>query len=119
MEEKIVTSCNRLPIKKNTMTSHIFIQLLKNLKLPLPIQEYKFHPKRKWRMDYAWLEQKIALEVEGGVWSQGRHTRGSGFIKDMEKYNEAAVMGFRIIRCVPADLCKQKTINLIQLILLF
>jgi very-short-patch-repair endonuclease len=66
--------------------------------------EYRFHEKRKWRFDYALVEQRIAIEVEGGVWTGGRHTRGAGFLKDVEKYNEAAVRGWMVIRVTPDQL---------------
>lgn len=61
-------------------------------------QEYKFHPKRKWRADFHIVGKKILVEVEGGVWSNGRHTRGKGYIGDMEKYNAAVVMGYQVLR---------------------
>lgn len=61
-------------------------------------QEYKFHPKRKWRADFFITNTKILVEVEGGIWSGGRHTRGKGYLGDMEKYNEAAMMGFTVLR---------------------
>lgn len=61
-------------------------------------QEYKFHPNRKWRADFLITGTKILIEVEGGIWSGGRHTRGKGYIGDMEKYNSAAMMGFTILR---------------------
>jgi very-short-patch-repair endonuclease len=60
--------------------------------------EYRFHPTRKWRFDFCWPQEKIAVEVEGGTWSGGRHTTGSGFRKDCEKYNHAAKMGFYVFR---------------------
>ena len=66
-------------------------------------KEYRFHDTRRWRFDYCIIELKIAIEVEGGVWSGGRHTRGKGFIGDMEKYNTATSMGWKIIRIVPND----------------
>jgi len=66
--------------------------------LPPFEQEHRFHPTRKWRFDFAWPEYKVAVEVEGGIWSQGRHTRGLGFQKDCTKYNEAAVDGWIVIR---------------------
>jgi len=72
--------------------------------LPRPELEYKFHPTRKWRFDYAWPDKKIAVEIEGGVWTRGRHTRGSGFVEDMEKYNMAGKLGWRIFRFVPSEL---------------
>ena len=63
-----------------------------------PVTEYRFHPTRKRRFDFAFPDKKIAIEAEGAVWVGGRHTRGSGFTKDSEKYNEAAIMGWRVLR---------------------
>lgn len=70
--------------------------------LPAPVKEHRFHPVRRWRFDYAFVEQKVAVEIEGAVWTRGRHTRGAGFLKDMEKYNTATVMGWKIYRMTPA-----------------
>ena len=80
----------------------------------MPLTEHRFHVTRRWRFDYAWPEHQLALEVEGGVWVGGRHTSGAGFIKDMEKYNEAACMGWRIIRCQPRQLCTMQTIETLR-----
>lgn len=82
-------------------------------KLPQPIAEYKFHPDRKWRFDFAWIEKKIALEVEGGIWQRkygaGGHNRGSGMIRDMEKYNSATKLGWQIYRFSSDQMDQQKT----------
>lgn len=78
------------------------------------VKEHRFHPKRRWRFDYAIPEHKIALEVEGGVWSQGRHTRPQGFLGDIEKYNTATLMGWRVFRTTPDDLYKTATLNMIR-----
>lgn len=80
----------------------------------MPLPEHRFHATRRWRFDYAWLDQQVALEVEGGVWVGGRHTSGAGFVKDMEKYNEAACMGWRIIRCQPKQLCTTATVETLR-----
>lgn len=85
-----------------------------SLGLGAPVAEYQFDDTRKWRFDFAWLDFKIALEVEGGVWTGGRHTRGSGFLKDMEKYNEAAAQGWLVFRTTPKDLCTKKLAELIR-----
>ena len=79
------------------------------------VKEYKFHPERRWRFDYAVPEHKIALEVEGGVWTQGRHTRPQGFLGDIEKYNTATLMGWRVFRTTPTDLYRTATINLLKM----
>lgn len=71
---------------------------------PMPLSEYRFHPLRRWRFDFAWPERMLALEIEGGIWTRGRHVRGQGFLADLEKYNEAAIMGWRIIRLTPDQL---------------
>ena len=62
------------------------------------VREHKFHPTRKWRFDFAHVPTKTAIEIEGGTWSGGRHTRGSGYSKDCEKYNEAAKLGWCVLR---------------------
>jgi very-short-patch-repair endonuclease len=82
--------------------------------IPAPKAEHRFTELRKWRFDFAWVEQKVALEVEGGAFSKGRHTRGSGFVKDMEKYSEAAALGWLIIRVTPQQLYDTRTFNWIK-----
>jgi very-short-patch-repair endonuclease len=77
------------------------------------VKEYQFHDKRKWRFDYAILDKKIAIEVEGGVWIQGRHTRPKGFLGDMEKYNTAAQMGWKLLRITPDKLMSLETFEMI------
>jgi very-short-patch-repair endonuclease len=91
-----------------------FSHILRSEGLAMPLTEHRFHVTRRWRFDYAWPEHRIALEVEGGVWVGGRHTSGAGFVKDMEKYNEAACLGWRIIRCQPRELCSTKTVDTIK-----
>ena len=69
-------------------------------------REYKFHPKRKWRFDY-FIYAKFgmvgrgcgpAVEIEGGIYSRGRHVRGKGYENDLEKYREAAALGYKVYR---------------------
>lgn len=92
----------------------LFVSIVKaDLKVEC-VREFRFHPVRRWRFDYAIIEHKIALEVEGGVWTGGRHTRGVGFLGDMEKYNTATLMGWRVFRTTPDDLCKMGTINMLK-----
>lgn len=61
-------------------------------------REYLFAPPRKWRFDFAWPERAIAVEIEGGTWVQGRHNRGAEFERDAEKYAEATIAGWRVLR---------------------
>jgi len=70
-------------------------------RLPMPVAEYRFHPTRKWRIDWAWPKYKLAVEIEGGIWVKGRHNRGKGFLGDIEKYNELTRMGWKLFRFTP------------------
>ena len=78
--------------------------LCRALHVPPPVEEHRFAPPRRWRFDWAWPDYMVALEVEGAVWTGGRHTRGAGFLKDMEKYSEAAILGWCVVRCTPSTL---------------
>lgn len=66
--------------------------------LPEPQREFRFHPTRRWRFDLAWPDKSIAVEIDGAIFVQGRHTRGVGVERDMEKLNEAIVCGWRVLR---------------------
>jgi very-short-patch-repair endonuclease len=94
-----------------------FERLLRSVGLPAPVREHRFHAVRRWRFDYAWPEQRVALEVDGGVWTGGRHTRGAGFIKDMEKLNAATIAGWRVVRVVPGKLCACATVGMLESLL--
>lgn len=72
--------------------------LIKAHGLPEPVREYIFNDRRKWRFDFAWPEKLIAVEVEGGIWANGRHTRGKGFENDCRKYGAAMERGWNIYR---------------------
>jgi len=66
-------------------------------------REYRFHNVRKWRFDFALTDWWIAIEVEGGIFTKGRHTRGSGFTSDLLKYNAAVTLGWLVLRYTTAQ----------------
>jgi very-short-patch-repair endonuclease len=66
--------------------------------LPQFEREYRFHPERKWRADFAWPEHKLLVEVEGKTYARGRHNRGEGYHRDLEKYNNMTLMLFWLLR---------------------
>jgi len=79
--------------------------------------EVMFHHKRRWRFDYACSEHGIAIEVEGGVYTNGRHVRSTGYVKDMEKYNYASALGWHIIRVTPDQFELYEHVKFIDMIL--
>lgn len=91
--------------------ANLFLRLCVAKNIPTPVVEYVFAPPRKWRFDYAWPANAVALEVEGGAFVAGRHTRGAGFREDCEKYNEAAALGWRIVRVLPEQLTSPHTFD--------
>lgn len=74
--------------------------------IPKPETEYKFHPSRKWRFDFAWPRHLIALEVDGAVFVRGGHTRGKGYEGDREKDGEAVVLGWKVLRVSTGQLTR-------------
>lgn len=68
---------------------------------PPPVLEYHFHPLRRWRFDLAYPADKIAIEIEGGTWTGGRHVNPQGYAGDLEKYNQAWLWGWGVLRYTP------------------
>jgi hypothetical protein len=91
-----------------------FIAYAKACGLPEPQREVRFHSTRKWRFDFAWPSMRLALEVEGGIWTGGAHGRGTGISRDIEKYNYATAMGWAIIRTTPSKLSTGETIAFLK-----
>ena len=92
---------------KHINWSNVLFEQIRLSNLPQPLREYRFHANRKWRFDFCWKEKLVACEVEGGIWMQtdtGRskgHAHPKRFENDCEKYNEAALYGWLLIRVTP------------------
>lgn len=102
--------------KKYETNHNAFLFLCKSFGINGVVSELMFATEvgRKWRFDFAIPESKLAIEIEGGVWITGRHNRASGYLKDMEKYNTATVLGWRILRFTPEQIGKEETYKMIQ-----
>ena len=70
------------------------------------VREYKFLHDRRFRFDIAIPNEKIAVEFEGGIFKNGRHTRGIGYAKDVKKYNLATMHGWKLLRYTSAEVNK-------------
>jgi len=82
---------------------------------PEPVAEHRFHPVRRWRFDFAFLDSLVAVELDGGTWSRGRHTRGAGYRGDCEKLNAAVSMGWRVFR-VTAGMLKANPAGVVEMV---
>lgn len=92
--------------RSSSKTFEIPLFLWEYHNIPIPEKEFMFHDKRKWRIDFAWYRVnniliKVAVEIEGGIWTKGRHIQPRGFIKDMEKYNEISLNEWILLRFTP------------------
>ena len=65
--------------------------------LPLGVTQHRFVPGRQYRFDRCWLDRRVAVEVQGGIWSGGRHARGSGIAAECVKLSIAAALGWRVL----------------------
>jgi very-short-patch-repair endonuclease len=79
-------------------------------------REFRFHETRRWRADFAHLPSRTLIEIEGGIYVNGRHNRAAGFAADLEKYLEAELAGWRVIRLGPKELTADHLERLIGLL---
>ena len=101
------TKVFRIPASKKTLKTKgndSFILTCKSLGMDAPTPEYRFVEDRRWRIDYAWVDIMLAVEIEGAVFTGGRHVRGIGYAKDMEKYNRMSIEGWLLLRYMPAKI---------------
>ena len=61
----------------------------------MPTPEVVFCPGRRWRFDWSWAKDRLAVEVDGGQWLPGGGRHGGD--KDREKMNKAAALGWRVM----------------------
>jgi very-short-patch-repair endonuclease len=79
----------------------LFAMQLRAAKLRGWERDAKLIQGRKWEYDFSHCIYKIIVEIEGGIWTGGRHVSGAGFQKDCEKYNAATLRGYRLFRFTP------------------
>ena len=82
----------------------LVLQLWQQRGLPAAVAEHEFCAGRKWRFDFAFPNHRVAVEVQGGLFTGGRHTRGLALVKEYEKWRAAAVLGWRILPCIPQQI---------------
>jgi hypothetical protein len=107
---------------RHTNWNKVLLEQIRLSGLPEPVLEYTFHANRQWRFDFCWRldGNLVACEVEGGIWMQTETGRSKGhahperFESDCEKYNEAALYGWTIIRVTPAMIRDGRAIDWLE-----
>ena len=93
-----------------------FLMLWKHVKGPNLEREYRFHHERRWKADFAQMEARVLIEIEGGIWVNGRHNRAAGFNADLEKYLEAGLLSWRVFRFGPDQITLENVQRLAALV---
>jgi very-short-patch-repair endonuclease len=107
----------RPPIQATTDTDKLsadFARMWDDLDGPPLVTELRFHAERKWRLDFAHPVTKTAIEINGGVWSGGRHVRGAGYLRDREKVNAATLAGWRVFELGTGQVTAQNVERIIR-----
>jgi very-short-patch-repair endonuclease len=103
-------------VSKSALEEELALQI-RAAKLPEPEREYQFHPTRRWRADFAWPVHKLLVEVQGGIWTGGKHNRGAGMEVDMEKHNEALIGGWRVFQFSASTIKSGRALQYLELVL--
>ena len=82
--------------------------------VPAPAHEYRFHPTRKWRFDFCWIDERLAMEVQGAIFTGGRHVRGAALVKEHEILHAAAILGYRVLFVTPQQLKTGEAFELVS-----
>jgi len=82
--------------------------------LPTPEFEVLYIPGRWFRLDIAWTWYRVGIEVQGGIWTKGAHSTGTGIRRDMEKRNLGILAGWRVLECEPRDLCTAEMVESVR-----
>ncbi len=107
----------RLVTEVSALEDSFAFQLsIASVKIPAFKREYKFDPERKWRIDFAWIELKIALEIQGGTHIHGArsHAGKSGYQADCDKANALALAGWRLFRFTSYDIRSVAALNMME-----
>ena len=81
----------------SVLEDHLLVSM-RSQRIPEPEREYRFHPTRRWRLDFAWPERGLAVEIEGGIYRGGGHTSVTGIKRDVDKANALTMLGWRLLR---------------------
>lgn len=88
---------------KSAIEAHLLAAIIA-AGLPEPVAQFKWCHGRRFAADFAYPEEKILIEVQGGVYLPrgGRHNRGAGYEADRAKINEAQLQGWRVLEFGPS-----------------
>lgn len=112
MPRHLITRPVNLPLPEiKSERERDFLMMWRSLANPLrswdPVRQHRFATEADWTFDFAWLSVRVAVEVHGGEWANGRHTRGAGFVEDCRKARAAARLGWLLLPIAGSEIKKR------------
>lgn len=103
-------------LKDNATTKNemIFMAALESVGLPRPIKEVVMIKGRRYRVDYAWPDIRLGVEIQGGVFTRGAHGSVYGILQGYKKANDAAANGWSLMYFLPSEMLKTDTLTSIK-----
>lgn len=111
---RVVETANRRRAKGQVNYEKEFFGVWQLLGGPPLSPQHRFDADRRWKLDYAQVESKVAIEIHGGIYTQGRHTQGSGFREDRRKMTAAQEAGFIVYELTPRDITAAEVERIIE-----
>ena len=117
--KKAAPQFSEKPVSQSVNWEQRLLDKIRAAGLPEPVREYLFARsiKRQWRADFAYIQERILFEVEGGLYTRGRHVRGKGYEEDCKKYNWATLLGYQVLRFSPGMISSGLAIDMIKVAL--
>ena len=78
------------------------------------VREHEYAEGRKLRADFAWPEERLLVEVVGGIYTGQAHGSVSGILKDIDRLNEATLNGWRLLRVTPKMIKTGEALELVE-----
>jgi hypothetical protein len=104
-EEPPAAKALRKALKNRKILEDRFLAMWESQSGPALEREYRFHPKRRWRFDFAHLPTKTAFEIQGGLYTaQSGHRSQEGVRRDYEKLNAAQALGWTVFQVTSQDI---------------
>lgn len=110
---KAAVSAPKRP-SRNSLLEERVAAFISSAGLPTPVRELRFAPPRMFRWDFCWPDRGIALEVQGGIWIHGAHSRGAGLADDCDKVNLAALHGWHVFKITERQIRDGSAFELIR-----
>lgn len=118
---KFAKGPNTRHVKQDTSAQESFGRWCELLHLPAPVKNYGYqrrkyptNKRRQWRVDWAWPDIGLMVEIQGGVWIRGAHGHPLDILRNFEKQNDGALLGYRFLQVTPEQVRSGEAVALVE-----